>query len=1079
MNRISAPLVLLLTLAGTVAIEAPAQAVPNPAGYVNTLIGSSNSGETFPGAVRPFGMVQWSPENTAGNQTRTPEPGGYSYSATRIRGFSLTHLSGTGCAGASGDIPFLPYLGTVNSSPSADTTDSIYASNFAHTNETATAGYYQVQMASGVNAELTASMRTGSGRFTYPAGTASMLVRTSNSEVGSSAASTTIDAANRTITGSVTSGNFCGYINAVGRRSYYTLHFTAVFDKPFSTTGTWQDGTLRPNTTTATGATTYGTDGWPVAGRGSGGYVTFDLSTGRTVGVRVGISYVSQANARANLETENPSGTSFDTVRQGAVGAWNTELGRAEVTGGTTGQLTTFYTALYHALLHPNVFSDVNGQYMGMDQQVHSLSPGQQAQYANFSGWDVYRGQLQLVTLLRPDIGGDIAQSLLNQANQNGGVWDRWTHNQGGTHVMTGDPAHAALPSIYAFGGTNFDSAAALTSMVRAATTVTAADLSRDGWNVMVVGERPSLDKWLGINYIPTNGNAWGGAGETLEVSVADFGLSQLASRLGQTATAQQFLARSQYWKNVWNPAVGYIQDRNENGSWPSFNPSSSSGFAEGSAAQYTWMVPHNPRGLFDRMGGNASANSRLDSFFHNSDGSWALTGAGGLKSELDNEPSIWVPWLYNFSGQPHKAQQTVRQVVNTLWSATPGGIPGQDDLGAMSAWYVWSAMGMHPLTPGRSELLLTSPLFPQITVHRSNGKTLSVNAPAAAANTFYVQSLNVNGAASNRAWLPESFVANGGTLDFTLGTSANTGWASAAADAPPSFDTGSGPGPVNIALNKPATGSASCNTNEGPAKAVNGSWTGGSSDKFCTAAATRFLQVDLGQSYALTSVTVRHAGAGGESATLNTRDFDIQTSANGTTWATVAQVRGNTANTSTHNLTGFGRHLRLNIITATQGTSTTARVYELEAYGTPGGGGPSNVALNKAATGSASCNANESPAKAVNGSWTGGGSDKFCSTAATKFLQVDLGQSYAVSSFTVRHAGAGGESATWNTRDFDLQVSSDGTTWTTVVQARANTASSSTHPVTASGRYVRLNIITAEQAANGAARIYELEVYA
>ncbi|GHJ42724.1 hypothetical protein Cs7R123_00660 [Catellatospora sp. TT07R-123] len=1077
-RALPAPLALLLGLAVLTAAPTPAAAaVTNPAGLVNTLVGTSNSGETLPGATTPFGMVQWSPENTGGNQTRTVEPGGYSYNVTRTRGFSLTHLSGTGCAGASGDIPFMPYVGTVGSSPSADSTDATYASNFSHSNETATAGYYRVLLGSGVDTELTATTRTGSGKFTYPAGTASMLVRTSSSEVGSSAATVSIDSANRTISGSVTSGNFCGYINAIGRRSYYTLYFTAVFDKPFATTGTWQDGTLRAGTTTASGGTTYGTDGWPVAGRGSGGYVSFDLSSGRTVGVRVGISYVSAANASANLNAENPAGTTFDSVRTGATAAWNTELGRAEITGGTTAQQSTFYTALYHALLHPNVFSDANGQYTGMDQQVHSLSAGQSAQYANFSGWDVYRGQLQLVTLLRPDIGGDMAQSLLNQANQNGGVWDRWTHNQGGTHVMTGDPAHAALPSIYAFGGTNFGASAALTSMVNAATNVTAADLSSDGWNVMVVGERPSLDKWLNIHYIPESSNAWGGAGETLEDVAADFGISQLAARLGQTGTASTFLARAQYWKNVYNPATGYIQNRREDGTWPALNAADSAGFAEGSAAQYTWMVPHNVKGLFDKMGGNASANSRLDSYFHNSDGSWALSGAGGLKSELDNEPSIGAPWLYNFSGQPYKAQQTLRQILNTMWSNTPGGIPGQDDLGAMSAWYAWSAMGLQPLAPGRAELLLTSPLFPQVVIHRGNGVNLTINAPNASASTFYVQSLSVNGTASTKPWLAESFVAGGGTLDFTLGTTANTGWGSAVADAPPSFDTTS-TGPTNIALNRPVTSSAACNTNESAAKAVNGSWTGGTSDKFCSAATSAFLQVDLGQSYAITSFTVRHASAGGESASWNTKDFDIQTSPDGTTWTTVVQARGNTAATTTHNVTATGRYARINVITGTQSAATPTRLYEFEAYGTPGSSGSTNVALNKTATGSAACNTDESPAKAVNGSVSGGGSDKFCSTATTKFLQVDLGQSYAIKSFTVRHAGAGGESATWNTKDFDIQTSADGVTWTTVVQARGNTADSSTHTVAATGRYVKLSIITAEQGGNAAARIYELEVY-
>jgi putative alpha-1,2-mannosidase len=200
-------------------------------------------------------------------------------------------------------------------------------------------------------------------------------------------------------------------------------------------------------------------------------------------------------------------------------------------------------------------------------------------------------------------------------------------------------------------------------------------------------------------------------------------------------------------------------------------------------------MVPHNARGLFDRMGGNATVVNRLNTFFHNADGSWALTGAGALKSELDNEPSIGAPWLYNFAGSPFRTQETVREVVNRLWTNTPGGIPGQDDLGAMSAWYVWAAMGMHPLAPGRAELLLASPLFPQIVVHRSNGVTQTVSAPGASANNKYVQSLTVNGTASTRPWLPESFVTNGGTVAFTLGTNPNTSWGSAASDAPPSFD--------------------------------------------------------------------------------------------------------------------------------------------------------------------------------------------------------------------------------------------------------------------------------------------------
>ncbi|MFD4789719.1 GH92 family glycosyl hydrolase [Streptomyces sp. NPDC058459] len=915
------------------AAPAASAAVADPAAAVKTLIGTSNHAETFPGAVSPFGMVQWSPENTRGDQTRAPEPGGYDYGTTRTRGFSLTHMSGTGCAGGAGDIPFLPHVGAVNSSPSSDSRDSTYASDFSHSNETGTAGYYRVGLDSGVNAELSATTHTGAARFTYPAGkTASLLVRTSNSEVGSSAAHTSIDTGNRVISGSVTSGNFCGYIGDINRRSYYTLYFYAAFDKPFKTTGTWQDGSLRSGSTSAEGGTTYGSDGFPPGGKGSGGYVTFD--PGQTVGVRVGISYVSAANAQANLNAENPAGTSFDKVRTSAHDAWNAELKRIEIGGGSAAQQSTFYTALYHSLLHPNVFSDTNGQYVGMDQQVHSVSGAQKAQYANFSGWDVYRDQVQLVTLLRPDVGSDIAQSLYNQANQNDGVWDRWTHNQGGTHVMTGDPGHAAVASIYAFGGTSFDAKGALSSMVHAATTVTAADRSRDGWNVAVVGERPSLDKYLSLGYVPSDGNAWGGAGETLEDVSADFGISQLARRLNDTANSATFLKRAQNWRNVFNPSTGYVQERDSDGQWQQSDPGSDDGFAEGSSAQYTWMVPFNVKGLFSAMGGNADAVRRLDGFFHDSDGDWALSQAGGTHSDLSNEPSIGSPWLYDFAGQPYKTQQTVRQVVNTLWSDQPDGIPGQDDLGAMSAWYVFAAAGVYPIAPGRSELLLGSPLFNQVVIHRGNGKDITLNASGAATDAPYIRSMKLNGSASTRPWLPESVVADGGTVDLTLGTSANTSWGASAADAPPSFDTGTAPPTKeNLALGRPATADSSCNADEGPDKAVNGSVSAGSSDKWCSLGGSKWWRVDLGAAKPVRTITIRHAGAGGESTALNTRDFDIQVSSDGTSWSTPVQVRGNTASVTNHSVNVTARYLRLQISAPEQGGDGAARIYEVEAY--------------------------------------------------------------------------------------------------------------------------------------------------
>ncbi len=423
---------------------------------------------------------------------------------------------------------------------------------------------------------------------------------------------------------------------------------------------------------------------------------------------------------------------------------------------------------------------------------MHAVAGRQRAQYANFSGWDVYRSQLQLLALLEPAVAADVAQSLLNQAAQNGGEWDRWTHDSGATHVMSGDPSAAAIAGIVAFGGGGFDVRAAFASLARAATVPTAHDRSALGCPVECAGQRPALDRWLALHYIPAGANAWGGAGETLEDAIADFSLAQLARRLGDEPAAARFLERSGYWRNVWNPRAapggGYVQDRNPDGSWPAFDPASDQGFAEGSSAQYTWMVPFDVRGLLDAMGGDGPANRRLDAFFQRAGSLPALTGFGGLHAELDNEPSIGAPWLYLFSGKPYRTQETVRRSLVLLWSDTPYGIPGNDDLGEMSSWYVWSAMGMYPGIPGRAELLLASPLFPRIVVHRAGGPSLVIAAPRAAAGAPYVRRLLVDGHPSTRPWLPESFVARGGTLDYRLAASPDPAWGSARGDAPPSF---------------------------------------------------------------------------------------------------------------------------------------------------------------------------------------------------------------------------------------------------------------------------------------------------
>ena len=774
--RASSLALLVATLTPAVLTATPALAAPtgplpqDPAALVNPFIGTANGGNVFPGATMPFGMVQFSPEASPVNEKRMiAAPGGYEDRATQLRGFSLTNVEGWGCAGGSGDIPFMPATSPIAISPSTDFRHA-YAVAFTHADEHAVPGSYRVRLANGVEVSLAAATRMAAGTFTFPAGQpAAILVRTSDSEVGSTAAHTDIDLATHTVSGQVTSGNFCGYLGTEDRRPYYTLYFVANFDRPFTQYGAWHDKTLLPGVTTADGGTGFGPKGFPEAGHGSGVYLNFDTSGHNPVPVRlrVGISYVSLANARANLDAESRSASTDEQVAAQARTAWNQRLRQIEISGGTPTQQIVFTTALYHSLQTPTTYNDVSGDYRGMDGAVHRLAPGQATQYANFSGWDVYRSQLQLVTWLDPKIGSDIAQSLLNQSAQDNGRWDRWTHLGGATHVMNGDPAAPAIADIWAFGGRAFPAKQALASLVHAAEVPTPEDLSHAGCPVECVGQRPGLDQYLKLGYIPVGAPAWAPAADSLEDATADFGIYALAGHLGDTAVERRFAPRTQYWRNLWNPSAtpteGYFMNRGADGVFPAlqgdddddndpkprpFTPATGAGFVEGSAAQYVWMVPFNVAGLFDQMGGRARATARLDRFFYTPDGVPAVTKSGPLHAELDNEPSIETPWLYNWAGQPAKTQQLVHQVLNQIWTNAPNGIPGNDDLGEMSSWAVFAFLGLYPEIPGRAELVLASPTFPAITIHRATRDAagdIRILAPGASPKNIYVQDLQLD----------------------------------------------------------------------------------------------------------------------------------------------------------------------------------------------------------------------------------------------------------------------------------------------------------------------------------------------
>ncbi|MFC0032331.1 GH92 family glycosyl hydrolase [Micromonospora chaiyaphumensis] len=1037
----------LLTLVATVvtgastlvAVASPAAAAPlalTP--YVNPFIGTDDSnapnpvgggagGSTVPGPVQPFGMVQLSPD------TPTASPSGYRFSDTQIEEFSLTHFNGAGCPNNE-DLGILPVTGALGASPGTSWT--AYRATQDKAQEQARPGFYRAVLSNYGNTrvEASATQRSAILRLTYPAtSTARVLVNTSRSATGSRAGS--IQISGSTVTGSVTGGGFCGNSRT------YQIFYRMEFDRAPSGVGTWLGGTVTAGSTSASGTN-------------SGGYLTFDTSANPVVQVKVGISFVSAAGAQANLAAEQ-SGFAFDTVRANADAQWNAILNRVQVTGGSTADLQKFYTALYRVFINPNLANDVDGQYRGFDNAVHTAA---HPVYQNYSGWDIYRSWAALIAFLAPAEATDIARSMVLDGQQ-GGLLPKWSHNTNEAFVMTGDPGPIVVDSMYQFGARGFDTAAALALMKK----------SSAGGTTQGSPIRGRQSGYVQRHYID------GDPSDSLEYSASDFAVAQFARALGDTATYDTHMARAQWWRNTFNTESGYIHPRNADGTWPwPLDPASQSNYVEGNASQYTWMVPYNLGALIDLMGGRQTAVQRLDHHFTQTNG-----GQSQPYFYIGNEPEHGVPWAYHFAAAPAGTSAAVRRIMNESFTTGPGGLPGNDDLGATSAWYVWSALGMYPPTPGADTLALHGPIFPSILVDRPAGD-VQITAANAGQGNQYVQSLAVNGSASRRTWLRYGDLAGGATLSYTMGGTPSV-WGTDPADAPPSFTDGASPPAAapdlgaNLAAGRPATGSAACNAAEGPEKAFDGRL--GSASKWCSlASGTKFLQVDLGANRTVGSFVVKHAGLGGENTGWNTGAFTIDTSTDGSTWTTRAAVSGNRASRTYHPVPATtARYVRLTVTTPTNNGNTAARIGEFEVYGTAGA---TNLALNRPATADSQCASTEGPEKAVNGSTSGGNSDKWCATGGTKSLRIDLGAAHHLQSVTVHHAAAGGEDPAWNTRDFDLQVSPDGSAWTTVAQVRGNTAGVTNHPVSVDGRYVVVKVLTPTQTTDVAARLYEVEVF-
>jgi len=727
--------------------------------YVNPFAGTGKDGGTYPGASAPFGMIQWSPD--AGNG---PVLGGYNYKDSTIYGFSLDHLSGAGCYYAE-NFAFMPVPATQKMVAPADRYS--FSTSFSHANESAKPGYYSVKLNNGIKVELTATTRSGFGRFTYPGhGPEVMTINAASNVKGTFLSFIHIDPAHRSVSGAAVSGEFCG------TTEQGTVYFYAVFNRPFKSYSTWSNGQLMKGSVNG-------------EGQSSGAYIVFKTSGSRTILEKVAISYVSVANAKANIMAENPpsefSSGDFDRTVAAVGNIWNSWLNRIQVTGGTKEQKETFYSMMYHTMLGPTVCSDMNGEYMGYDGKIHTTKDGR-VQYANFSGWDIYRSECQFLAMIAPKHASDMAQSLLIDYEQ-GGAFPRWGVPNMDSGVMMGDPAAPIIAGFYAFGARDFDVKAALAGLVKAATDP----------KVMAprshTFERDGLGDYLKLGYVPEHQiGGYGNVSMTLEYNSADFALSRLAKALGDTANSDMLLKHAQYWKNLYNPETGYIQMRRRDGSWaPGFKNDVLSydgdqAYVEGTASQYVWMVPFNLKGLAEKMGGLSAAAARLDTFFTKLN-----AGSRSQYAYLGNEPCLETPWEYDFFGEPYKAQQVVGEAMTQLFSPNPVAYPGNDDIGEMSSWYIFGALGMYPELPGSNILVIGSPLFPKAVLHLKTGDVV-IAGRGAGESAPYVHSLTVNGKKWNKPWIRFTDISSGGTLIYDLSPTPNKEWGSAPEDAPPSY---------------------------------------------------------------------------------------------------------------------------------------------------------------------------------------------------------------------------------------------------------------------------------------------------
>jgi len=739
--------------------------------FIGSVAKSKFYGRTFPGAVVPFGMVQLSPDTETAKDNTT----GYSYKHKTIEGFSFTRLSGVGWFGEFGNLLVTPTNGQLQTSRgNVAKPESGYRSRFSHDTEQAKAGYYSVMLDDyDVKAEMTATEHTGLLRFTFPKDSLNRIQIDLARRIGGTAVKQYIKVVDdHTIEGWMhcnTDGG--GWGDGRIHNAKYTIYFTAEFSKPFHSSGIWSasipEGQSRKYADVNSKKyqrllrkSKVINDVKEFEGKHIGFFANYpNLKAGEQVLFKAGISFVDQEGARNNLKQEL-NHWNFEKVVAQAQQKWENTLRVVEIEGATEEQKQVFYTGMYHAMIDPRKFTDVDGRYYGGDHQIHN-NKGFTCRTV-FSGWDAFRSHLPLLTIIDPESVNDVVNSLVEKAELSGKGLPKWEIVSSYSNCMLGDPAIPVILDAYRKGITNFDIKAAYKYSKQ---TVLGPNTLRNGW-----------EQYNKLGYVPCDSTSrwrgyYKGLSATLENCYADWCVAQMAKDLGFDDEYNTFAQRALYYKNVYDPEIGYMRGRLSDGSWLPWGSKldfGATGCIESNPFQQMWFVPHDVKGLEELLGKERFL-TELEELFD--------------KTPLDfnfnkyynhaNEPVHHIPYMFNYTDKPWLTQKWVRTIMSQAYGAGPYGIKGNEDVGQMSSWYILSAMGFHPVCPGDNKYELGSPLFQKVTIHLNNkyykGKTFTVIANNNSPENIYVQSITLNGKPLERTYIEHQEIVNGGELVFEM----------------------------------------------------------------------------------------------------------------------------------------------------------------------------------------------------------------------------------------------------------------------------------------------------------------------